>query len=79
MNPSAASQHDLFHDLRNPLAAMYTAATLLSELPPETQLSAVDRHIGLIMKAVEQAQAVLVAAEKVAEPPSEGAAQKDSC
>ena len=53
----------LLHDLRNPLAAIYTAVAMVEELPPETPLSSVRRHLSIIQQALEQSRTLIDGAQ----------------
>jgi len=54
---------DLLHDLRNPLAALYTAVAILRELPGATRLSDVGRHLTLIEQSSARVAALIEKAQ----------------
>ncbi len=53
----------LLHDLRNPLAAVYTAISVLMELPDETPLSAVRGQLRLAQSAVTKGSELIETAQ----------------
>ena len=61
----------MFHELRNPFAAIHTAVSLIGEIPDSTPLSAIRRQLQLIQDASERGVDLLEEYERRvgAEPP----------
>jgi len=62
----------LLHEVRSPLAAIYTAGLLMEELPESTPLGRVQRQISLIKSCVEEARKTVEEAEELLGPGAPG-------
>jgi hypothetical protein len=63
----------MFHELRNPFAAIHTAVSLIGEISDTTPLAAIRRQLQLIQDAAERGVELLEAYERrAAEDPSNG-------
>ena len=62
----------MFHELRNPFAAIHTAVSLIGEISDSTPLSAIRRQLQLIQDAAERGVDLLEGYERRAgdDPPN---------
>jgi hypothetical protein len=54
VTPSEVDLEKMFHELRNPFAAIHTAVSLIGEISGSTPLSAIRRQLQLIQDAAER-------------------------
>ena len=63
MHRSQVDVGKLLHDLRNPVAAIYTAVTIVKELPDSTTLDSIRRHLALIEQAIAESETLMQRAQ----------------